>query len=58
MGVAETVKYLAFKSATELIKGYRAGQFTPLEVLAVLARVDQCEARVNAWSIRAEVSGE
>ena len=43
---------LAFKSAAQLVRGYKAHRFTPLDVLAaVLARVDECEPQVNAWRL-------
>ena len=43
------MKELAYKSASELITGYKTGRFSPLEVLdAVLDRVDECEGRLNA----------
>ena len=46
------MKELAYKSASELIRGYKAGHFSPLEVLdAVLDRVDECEGRINAWRL-------
>ena len=46
------MKELAYKSASELIRGYKAGHFSPLEVLnAVLDRVDECEGRLNAWRL-------
>ena len=46
------MKELAYKSASELIRGYKTGRFSPLEVLdAVLDRVDECEGRLNAWRL-------
>ena len=46
------MKELAYKSASELITGYKTGRFSPLEVLdAVLDRVDECEGRLNAWRL-------
>ena len=46
------MKELSFKSASELVRGYKTGRFSPLEVLdAVLDRVDECEYRLNAWRL-------
>jgi len=41
---------LAFKSASQLITGYRARRFSPVEALdAVLARIERCEPKLNAF---------
>jgi len=46
------MKELSFKSASELVRGYKTGRFSPLEVLdAVLDRVNECEDRLNAWRL-------
>ena len=46
------MKNLAYKSASELIRGYKTGRFSPLEVLdAVFDRIDECEGRLNAWRL-------
>ena len=46
------VRVLWGKSAMDLIRGFRAGQFTPLEVLdAVLGRIEVCEPTLNAFRL-------
>jgi aspartyl-tRNA(Asn)/glutamyl-tRNA(Gln) amidotransferase subunit A len=43
---------LAFKSASQLLAGYKAKRFTPLEVLdAVLGRIERCDGTLNAFRL-------
>ena len=43
---------LAFKSATQLLAGFKKKTFTPSEALqAVLARIEQCEETLNAFRL-------
>jgi aspartyl-tRNA(Asn)/glutamyl-tRNA(Gln) amidotransferase subunit A len=43
---------LYFKTATQLARGYRRGDCSPVEVInAVLARIDHCESQLNAWRL-------
>ena len=43
---------LVYKSAAALMSGYRAGRFTPQDVLAaVLARIEALEPTLNAWQL-------
>ena len=43
---------LVFKSAADLVAGYRTKRFTPLEVLdAVLARIEALEPTLNAYQL-------
>jgi aspartyl-tRNA(Asn)/glutamyl-tRNA(Gln) amidotransferase subunit A len=42
---------LAFLTATEALDGYRAGRFSPVDVLeAIVARIEQANPTVNAFS--------
>ncbi len=43
---------LYFHTATQLARGYRRGDFSPVEAInAVLARIDHCEGQLNAWRL-------
>ena len=43
---------LHFYTAIQLARGYSQGEFSPLEAIdAVLARIDYCESRLNAWRL-------
>ena len=43
---------LYFRTATQLARGYRRGNCSPVEVIdAVLARIDHCESQLNAWRL-------
>ena len=43
---------LYFHTATQLARGYRRGEFSPVEAInAVLARIDHCESQLNAWRL-------
>ena len=46
------MKELYFQTATQLARGYRLGDFSPMEAInAVLARIDHCESQLNAWRL-------
>ncbi|HCK75582.1 MAG TPA: amidase, partial [Gammaproteobacteria bacterium] len=43
---------LYFRTAIQLVRGYRRGDFSPVEAInAVLARIDHCESQLNAWRL-------
>lgn len=43
---------LYFRTATQLVREYRRGDYSPLEAInAVLARIDHCESQLNAWRL-------